>query len=640
MKKNRITILVLLLSLSTYVFSQNQSPVAVNDTITVNSGGTYTFSPWANDYDPDGDPFLISFATFKHHSGTISVSYSSIDIIMNYVSENDTIIYFLKDNHDSVSNMGYIFVTVNNNHTTDTLSINNVSAPFYPIGNNFWNRKSYPEITSASFEVPKGSGKSTIFTSVPWIGGLDDNDDLHIDLKFYSIEGSDYFYGPVCDTNMLLMYSDTAFNRVWKITKEEISYHKHNYWKSSYIVPDAIANWPAQGDTLIGQNLQMATFIDNNNDGKYNPSDGDYPKIRGDESVFMIYNDMKKPHTESDGVAMGVEFHQTAYGYNCPTDSALNNTIFMHYDIYNRSNNDYHDVYFTLFTDFDIGYAGDDYIGCDSTRNLIYAYNGFNIDGFNIPPRPSFYGTNPPAQGVVFLSENMSSFIIPKQGSINPPVNTSLQYSCYSAMQANWADSTHLTYGGNGYGGTISTNYMFSGDPNDTTTWSDRMPYPDSTNIIGIPFDRRGYGSIGPFTLNAGDVKSIDLAYVYARDTTKNNFENVSVLKAAVDKIQYYYDNDSTPCGGSFTAINKQNIIANTVNIYPNPVDNKLFINYKPNSTYSIFEIYSINGKLIKYGKLKRQRINSLDVNELNSGLYIIRILDGFDAISKKFIVK
>ncbi len=636
MKKNRLIILVLLLSLSTYVFSQNQSPVAVNDTITVNSGGTYTFSPWANDYDPDGDPFSILSAHFIHGSGYIDVSYSSIDIKMKYASAVDTVVYLLKDSHNNISNSGFIFVTINNNHTNDTLTINNVSAPFFPIGNAFWDY-----IGTAMYEVPKGSGKRTIFTSRPWIGGLDNNNDLHITAEQYTANGNDLFYGPVCDTNMLLMYSDTTFNRVWKITKEEISYHKHNYWKSSYVVPDAIANWPAEGDTLIGQNHKMAAYIDNNNDGKYNPRDGDYPKIRGDESVFMIYNDMKKPHTESGGPAMRVEFHQTAYAYNCPTDSALNNTIFMHYDIYNRSNNDYHDVYFTAFTDFDIGYPNDDYIGCDSTRNLFYAYNGFNIDGFNIPPRPSFYGVNPPAQGVVFLSENMNNFMTSNNTYI-PGIQTDphLYYHCYNYMKAIWSDSTHLTYGGNGYGGTIPTNFIFSGDPNDTTTWSDRIPYPDSTNIIGIPFDRRGYGSIGPFTLNSGDVKSIDLAYVYARNTTKNNFENVSVLKAAVDKIQYYYDNDSTPCGGSFSAINKLSIIANTVNIYPNPVDNKLFIDYKANSPYSIFEIYNINGKLIKYGKLKRQKTNSVDVNKLNSGLYIIRILDGFDAISKKFIVK
>ncbi len=635
MKKNVAISLLLLIFTSTYVFSQNHAPVAVNDTITVNSAGSYTFSPWANDYDPDGDPFSIYLADFLHHSGSITINYSSIDIKMKYASGVDTIAYFLKDNHNAISNIGYIFVTINNNHTNDTLNINNVSAPFYAIGNKFWDH-----LGTAMYEIPKGSGKKTIFTSRPWIGGLDSNNDLHITAEQFTSYGNDLFYGPVCDTNMLVMYSDTTFNRVWKITKDEINYHKHNYWKSSYIVPDAIANWPTEGDTLIGQSLQLAAFIDNNNDGIYNPSDGDYPKIRGDESVFMIYNDMKKPHTESGGDAMGVEFHQTAYAYNCPTDSALSNTIFMHYDIYNRSNNDYHNVYFTVFADFDIGYANDDYIGCDSTRSLFYAYNGFNIDGFNIPPKPSFYGINPPAQGVVFLSENMNSFMTSNNTYI-PGIQTDphLYYHCYNFMQAIWSDSTHLTYGGNGHGGTIPTNYIYSGDPNDTTTWSGRIPYPDSTNIIGIPFDRRGYGSIGPFTLNAGGIKSIDLAYVYARDTNKNNFENVDLLKAAVDKIQYYFDNDTTPCGGNFSAINKLNTNIATVNIYPNPVDNKLFIDYEPKTAYSIFEIFNINGKLIKYGKLRNHRINSVETNELSSGLYIIRILDGFGAISKKFII-
>ena len=633
--KNKFTILVvILLFLSNSIFAQNVSPVAVDDTITVNSGGTYTFSPWANDYDPDGDPFYIFTASFLHGSGIVSVSYSSIDIKMNYSTGIDTIVYFLKDNHNNMSNKAYIFVTINNNHTNDTLNFNNVSAPFFPIGNAFWDH-----IGIAQFEVPKGSSKTTIFTSVPWIAGLDSNNNLHIAEEQFTAYGNDYFYGPVCDTNMLWLNSDSAWNRVWKITKNEIDYHKTNYWKSNYVVPEAIVNWPANGDTLIGQNLIMAPFIDNNNDGIYSPNNGDYPKIRGDESIFIIFNDSKKPHTESKGLPLGVEFHQTAYAYDCQSDSALYNTIFVHYDIYNRSNRDYHNVFFLLFTDFDIGYGQDDFIGCDSSRSLYYGYNGLSIDGYNMPNFAFPYGANPPAQGVVFLSENLSSFMISNNSGLGVPEDPHNQYACYNYMQANWADSTHITYGGYGRGGTTTTDYMFSGDPNDTTTWSDRKPFPDTPSVVGSPGDRRAYGSMGPFTLNSGGVKSIDLAYVYARDTTKSNFENVAILKAMVDKIRLYYDNDSTPCGGSFSAIDKSSIIDKSLRVYPNPVENKFYIDYLPFSSSSIYELYDINGKLIKYGKLKKKKTNVVNVDELNPGFYILRILDGLEGISKKLII-
>jgi len=103
------------------------------------------------------------------------------------------------------------------------------------------------------------------------------------------------------------------------------------------------------------------------------------------------------------------------------------------------------------------------------------------------------------------------------------------------------------------------SNYIYSGDPNDSTTWSEQFP------IANLPYDRRGVGSIEPFNLVPGAVKSIDIALVYARDTAKSNLENVTILKSTVDKIQLYYDNDSTPCGGSFTAISKPKAKSNTL---------------------------------------------------------------------------
>jgi hypothetical protein len=65
-----------------------------------------------------------------------------------------------------------------------------------------------------------------------------------------------------------------------------------------------------------------------------------------------------------------------AYGYDRPDDSTLNNTLFMHYDIINRSDNNYHDTYLGLFADFDLGFALDDNIASDVTNGMMYCYNG------------------------------------------------------------------------------------------------------------------------------------------------------------------------------------------------------------------------------------------------------------------------
>ncbi len=613
----------------TNLFAQNVAPVAVNDTLSLTAGGTFVFNPTLNDYDPDGDPFMIYSAGFKNGSGKVTVSYSIIKIQMFYSSGTDTIQYQIRDNHYNVSNIGYIIVHINNHNTTDTLNINNVSAPFNSHGNAFRDLKGL-----AHFEVPRGSGKTTIFTSEPWIGGLDQANNLHLAAEEYRVHGSDYFYGPVCDTSTLYQHSDSLWNRVWKISKAEIDYHKSHYWQSSYAIPEAIANWPANGDTLLGQNVNIAPYIDKNNDGKYIPSDGDYPKIRGDESVFIIFNDNKEAHTESGGAILGFEFQETAYAFDCPADSALNNTIFIHYDIYNRSNENYHDVYMAIFTDFDLGYSYDDYIGCDSTRNLAYVYNALPVDSYGTA---NTYGANPPAQGVVFLSDTMTSSMtfsnIGNSGGPFSPTDTGV----YHAMQAIWGDGTHLTYGGNGYQGTSPSNFMYSGDPNDSTTWSENDPLTGSGNV---PIDRRAIQSIGPFNLDAGAVKSIDIAYVFARDTTKSNIQNVSVLKYAVDKIQLYYDNDSIPCGGSFSAITPIDKQGNAIKIYPVPTEGDLFIEYLPISNTSNYEIYNMVGQLIQAGGLNKQDLHKLNVKNFKKGLYFMLIYDGENTLSKKFIVQ
>ena len=53
-------------------------------------------------------------------------------------------------------------------------------------------------------------------------------------------------------------------------------------------------------------------------------------------------------------------------------------------------------MYLTYWTDDDLGFAGDDYVGCDTLLNLGYTYNGDNND-------EGYYGTPPPAVGHMFV---------------------------------------------------------------------------------------------------------------------------------------------------------------------------------------------------------------------------------------------
>ena len=73
---------------------------------------------------------------------------------------------------------------------------------------------------------------------------------------------------------------------------------------------------------------------------------------------------------------------------------------FYSYEIINRSSHELRETYFSQWVDPDLGYARDDYIGCDVGRGLGYCYNGTNVDGTGLV---THYGENPPAVGVDFF---------------------------------------------------------------------------------------------------------------------------------------------------------------------------------------------------------------------------------------------
>ena len=80
------------------------------------------------------------------------------------------------------------------------------------------------------------------------------------------------------------------------------------------------------------------------------------------------------------------------------------------------------------------------------------------------------------------------------------------------------------------------------------------------------------------------------------------------------------------------TDINK--IIEDKNFIYPNPVENTLY--FKNSKALNEFEIYSIQGALIKQGVLN----TSIDVSNIQSGLYHIRVKNDEKWESFRFIKK
>ena len=447
------------------------------------------------------------------------------------------------------------------------LNVNNVDAPLRPQGGGWF----FDEL--ADYHVPKGTNMTSYFCYSFWMGAQDASGMLHLFAERFNQVGKDTWPGPLStvdgsiDENTMLQW-----NRTFKITRQEVLDFLSNYQTPGYVIPHHILDWPAHGDTTKGQAWLLAPFVDVNNDGVYNPANGDYPDFPGDMAQFLIFNDNYSVHTESQGSPLGVEVHVLAYAYDAPEDSIMNNTIFLKYKIFNRSTTTYDAAYIGLWSDWDLGYAYDDYVGCDVRKSTAYCYNGSAVDGTG---QAWSYGENWPVQTLTLLSgplmapdgidnpaytesadcaqllfsENtLNQYAINGSGFGDGIVDNerygltgfiyhnnnnsetgdpTVSYEYYNLMRGIWRDNTHVVYGANGHPSNGASgpecNFMFPGlsDPcNWGTHGIDPMPAmygPEGWTepaVGNAPYDRRGLASVGPFRLEAGGMQDLELCFV------------------------------------------------------------------------------------------------------------------------------
>ncbi len=512
---------------------------------------------------------------------------------------------------------------VGQNHSStvayDSLNINNINARINNVGNHFWG---FPGGEYAHYFIPKNSRISSIFNSALWIGGLDDTNGLHLAAERYRQIGEDYWAGPI--SSIYDSAYDQRWNQIWKVSRSEIEYHKAHWSDPAYIPIEVINNWPGNGDVSSGQLSKLAPFYDLDNDGLYNPLNGDYPIIYGDQAIFFIFNDARNQHTESQGKQLGLEVHGMAFAYECMQDSALWNSLFMHYEMINLSNHDYHDVYFGIFTDFDIGYPWDDFSATDTILNSVFNYNGDWFDGERFYDS---YGKHPPVQSMSLLSHSMDfSMIYGNTGPWyqHPPL---VDYEYYYALKALWTNGQPLPM----QDSLIPYRHAYPGDPLDSISgWT-------MINAHNIPSNYRAVGSHGPIIWERLDTIKLDFVYVFGRDFTGNNLSSIPVFRTRIGNIIEYYETNSSPCGPLFSVseINKQRNQA--FKVYPNPNTGFLNIELYEEYGWREYRIFDVFGRLMKDGKLKDQTI--LDISLLNPGIYFVQMVFD-DFIQTKRIIK
>lgn len=658
----------------------------ITDTIRGPQGLSGTINLIENDYNPGSETLILQYA--KGDNGLIcsKVNDSIVKYAINYsVGSPLEGYYILSDIQDSTRAAGKIYLDIHDpSPLIDTLNINNIQATFSSVGMNFHDPVNDE---SGLFEVPKGSGKQTIAQNSLWIGGKSEYT-LHVAAEIHRLSGEDFWPGPISED---YQNADLAKYHVWKISRDEIDYHIAHYKDPNYEPIESIATWPGNGNQELGQAQQLAPFFDQDRDGKYEPIEGDVPQIRGDQSLYFIFNDGYDMHSESESVPMKVEIHGNAYAFDQPDDSALFNTIFLHYDFINRSEYSYRDTYIGLLNDFDLGYRLDDFIGCDVSRGAAYIYNGVPIDGSG---QAEAYGENPPVQCMVMLggvsmpNDNednptggcdesinglnfedgivdnermgMTSFAYLNNLSVNPNwIDPQWASEYYSFLDGRWKDNSPFLYGGNGHINDQQTvgpecKFIYPG-ASDPLNWGTGCQFPNggynqndyywNEETEGHnPKDRRGLSITGPFTFAPGEMQSLDVAWVYARDNdTTDQFSAIDIMNQRIDTIRNRVENGGIIYLPNYsvgiTEKTKEPIV---IRIFPNPSNgNEINIDLRKlnKNQETIYQINDLIGRKIISGKLLSGIINPIRTNGINPGIYVIIIMHGNITATQKLII-
>jgi len=399
-------------------------------------------------------------------------------------------------------------------------------------------------------------------------------------------------------------------SRVHKVTKEKIDYHRAHFFQENYEMPDEIANWPANIFSSIASN-RFAPFHDANSNGIYDPQNGDYPKIKGDVSIFSMYK------TEGHDV---FEFHKMLYAYHQPNDSMLNNTIFGDYKIYNNTEDNIEDVKFNLSSDIDLVQPFKNSIGTDTSYNMLYVYNRLNeFDSITVKA----------AIGIEFLNKKMdrTNFFLSAStfGGCQNQISRFMPEFAFNNIEVSSCFSWgHFMPG-------FAPYKLFPGYPE---LFSGHIQDPiysfNNADLRGIAFSE----STG--TLAPGEFAELSVAYLFAEDFSPNadNLSPLFILRNYAKEAQLFYEEQNPP--ENITSLS-ENIME--LNVYPNPTNSFLNVNISANIGLTTIEILNNQGNIV-FSRIVNQNENVINLQSLQPGIYLCRVSDAEgNTTSKKIIL-
>ncbi len=361
-----------------------------------------------------------------------------------------------------------------------------------------------------------------------------------------------------------------------------------------------LLRWPAVSDPEGNyKDEPFAPFIDVNNNGYYDPSAGDKPKIIGHATAYLIGADLQKNKLRRMD-ALEVELHTMVWAIE--GSECLDRSLFYRYTLVNRSGRDYDSLMLGQFL-YSNGNAYLERFGCDTAANSSFYY-----------PKSDNSETN--VWGITYLNNDLYRFNMAEQGG-----------------------PTGLTYPGDRDQGMIKTYfnaYFSNGDSMKYENERIRHMFPGDPvkDSLYTQYDYRKYqygpenatstfGSTPFVQLKSGERKHFDFVVNWVDSDTGTHLTNINLFKQCVQELKDEYAvTDLNYSGASVAHPNPYRLSAeeyeeeSDFRLYPNPSQGKL--SFTDHQNWKLKSVHNVQGQEMNF----RSRLGEIEIKAAQSGMY------------------
>ena len=387
-------------------------------------------------------------------------------------------------------------------------------------------------------------------------------------------------------------------------------------------------NWPA---------ADGAPYEDVDGNGTYDPSI-DVPGFPGaSQTIWLVANDLDPniSRLPYGSPPIGLEMQMTLWTYASVLTAPSNHTIYKRVrliytgKIGGLSSAHIDTIYITQWSDPDLGFFTDDYVGWDDDLQMGFVYNSDDSDAVYtdlglVAPAAGYTSLSGPTVDGIELP--ISSFLYFGAGdTITDPdlgiyEGTLQWFNLMEGFLPRPSYPTQLPFVDPTT--SLATKFALWGDPVAGTGWIDGIDLP--------PGDRRMIQTTGPFEMALGDTQEIIIALIGA--TGSDYLNSITELRQSVQQIRNdfitaieFEENNELP--NSFSL--KQN--------YPNPFNPVTTIEYNiPKSGKVNLIVYNLLGqeitRIIDEVQLAGYHKVTWDASNFSSGIYFYRLQAGPEA--------